>query len=143
LIAPRLKYPILLSILAALVTLGLKWLAYSLTGSVGLFSEAAESAVNLLGACTALFSLWYASRPVDPSHTYGHEKIEYFSSGLEGMLILVAAGAIAWYAVSRLFAPQVLEALDVGAGLALVASLINFVVAQLLLRAGRRHQSIV
>src|SRR4029077_11806292 len=129
----RLKYPILLSILAALVTLGLKWLAYSLTGSVGLFSEAAESAVNLLGACTALASLWYAARPVDPSHTYGHEKIEYFSSGLEGVLILVAAGGIAWYAVQRLFTPEPLGSLGVGAVMALIASLINLGVARILL----------
>ncbi|HEV3116646.1 MAG TPA: cation diffusion facilitator family transporter [Gemmataceae bacterium] len=142
-IAPRLKYPILLSILAALVTLGLKWLAYSLTGSVGLFSEAAESAVNLLGACTALFSLWYASRPVDPSHTYGHEKIEYFSSGLEGVLIIAAAGAIASYAVHRLFDSEELDRLGIGTVLTLAAALVNFVVAQILLQAARKHQSII
>src|SRR5262249_4244548 len=94
----RLRFPVALSIVAALLTLGLKWTAYYLTGSVGLLSDAAESVVNLLAASTAYFSLWYASRPVDPSHTYGHEKIEYFSSGLEGGLILAAAGGTAWYA---------------------------------------------
>jgi cation diffusion facilitator family transporter len=140
---PNLKIPILLSILAAVCTLVLKWTAYYLTGSVGLLSEAAESVVNLLAATTAFFSLLYSARPVDPTHTYGHEKIEYFSSGLEGVLILVAAAGIAWYAIQRLIAPKELQALGVGAGVALAATLINLVVAQVLLRVGRKHGSIV
>src|SRR5215472_641860 len=118
---PHLKYPIVVAILAAIVTLALKWLAYYLTGSVGLLSEAAESGVNLLTALIALASLWYSAQPVDTSHTYGHEKIEYFSSGLEGVLILVAAAGISWYAVRRLLAPEGLEALNVGTILTLVA----------------------
>src|SRR6266436_8456645 len=130
----RLQLPILLSILAALVTLGLKFLAYWKTDSVGLLSDAAESIVNLLAACTAFLSLLYAARPVDSSHTYGHEKIEYFSSGLEGVLILVAAGGIAWYAALRLFAPEPLESLGVGTLTAFAASLVNFAVARILLR---------
>src|SRR5207302_1946550 len=143
-IPQRLKYPILLSILAALVTLALKWLAYSLTSSVGLFSEAAESAVNLLAATTALLSLWYAAKPVDPSHTYGHEKIEYFSSGLEGVLIIAAATGIGFYAVHRLFDKETqLERLGVGAALTLASAVINLIVAQILLRAGRKNDSIV
>ena len=97
------RYPIVLSIGAALVTLGMKGAAYGLTGSVGLLSDAVESTVNLAAAVTALFCLWFAARPVDTSHTYGHEKIEYFSSGIEGVLILVAAGSIAWYALVRIF----------------------------------------
>src|SRR6516165_7555708 len=100
------RYPLVLSIVAAVLTLGLKTAAYLLTGSVGLLSDALESLVNLVAALTALFSLWYASLPVDRSHTYGHEKIEFFSSGLEGILILVAAGGIAWYAVTRLLVPE-------------------------------------
>src|SRR5438874_3103046 len=140
---PHLKYPLLLSILAAIVTLALKWLSYHLTGSVGLLSEAAESGVNLLAALTALASLWYSAQPVDTTHTYGHEKIEYFSSGLEGVLILVAAAGIAWVAVSHLMNPEPLEALNVGAALTLAAAAINFAVAQLLLRVGRAHSSIV
>jgi cation diffusion facilitator family transporter len=135
--------PIILSILAAVFTLVLKGIAYYLTGSVGLLSEAAESTVNLLAAATALFSLWYAALPVDPTHTYGHEKIEYFASGLEGGLILLAAIGIAGYAIQRLIAPQELQALGVGAGVALAAALVNLVVARLLLRVGRRHGSIV
>jgi cation diffusion facilitator family transporter len=137
------RNPILLSVLAALVTLALKFTAYTLTGSVGLLSDALESFVNLAAALTALAALWYAARPVDPSHTYGHEKIEYFSSGLEGVLILVAAGGIAWYAVGRLITPQPLEALDVGSLLALAATLVNLAVARVLLRVGRRTGSIV
>jgi cation diffusion facilitator family transporter len=140
---PHLKYPIVLSILAALVTLALKWLAYYLTGSVGLLSEAAESGVNLLAALTALASLWYSAQPVDTSHTYGHEKIEYFSSGLEGVLILVAAAGIGWFAITRLFKPEPLESLNVGTVLALAAAGVNFAVARLLLRVGRAHSSIV
>jgi cation diffusion facilitator family transporter len=138
-----LRRPVLFSILAAVLTLLLKAAAYVFTGSVGLLSDAAESCVNLVAAVTAWLSLWYAAQPVDVNHTYGHEKIEYFSSGLEGVLILVAAAGIAWYAVSRLVAPQALESLGIGTVVALVASLINLGVAQWLLRVGRRHGSIV
>jgi cation diffusion facilitator family transporter len=140
---PPPKFPIVLSILAALATLALKSTAYWLTDSVGLLSDALESLVNLVAATTALFCLWYASLPVDASHTYGHEKIEYFSSGLEGILILVAAASIAWYAVSRLVAPQPLAALGLGTIVALAASLINLAVAQVLLRVGRARGSII
>jgi cation diffusion facilitator family transporter len=139
----RLTYPILLSILAAVATIALKSVAYFLTGSVGLLSDAVESVVNLLAAVTAYLSLHYAARPVDESHTYGHEKIEFFSSGLEGVLILVAAGAIAWYAVHRLIIPEPLQPLGPGLAISLVAAAINGVVAIILLRAGRKYHSIV
>ena len=142
-VEPRLKYPILLSILAALLTIGLKAAAYLLTHSVGLLSDAVESGVNLVAALTAYLSLRYAAKPVDASHTYGHEKIEFFSSGLEGALILVAALAIAWYSVRRLVTPEPLEPLGTGLAISLLASLINGGVAWVLLRAGRRHGSIV
>lgn len=139
----HLRRPIVFSILAALLTLLLKTTAYWLTGSVGLLSDAAESGVNLVAAVTAFFSLWYSAQPVDATHTYGHEKIEFFSSGLEGILIIIAAGGIAWYAVHRLVFPQALEDLRIGTAVALVASAINFGVAIWLLRVGRRHHSIV
>jgi cation diffusion facilitator family transporter len=139
----RLRYPILLSILAALATLGLKSAAYALTDSVGLLSDAVESLVNLVAALTAYLSLHYAARPVDASHTYGHEKIEFFSSGLEGVLIVVAAVAIAWYAVRRLLIPEVLSPLGPGLSVALAASVLNGLVAFILLRSGRRYGSIV
>ncbi|HWY88416.1 MAG TPA: cation diffusion facilitator family transporter [Gemmataceae bacterium] len=137
------RYPVVLSIVAALINLGLKSAAYWLTGSVGLFSDAVESTVNLVAAVSAFLCLVYAARPVDPSHTYGHEKIEYFSSGLEGVLMLAAAVGIAWYAVTRLVTPQPLEGLGLGAAMALAASLVNFAVARVLLRVGRQVNSIV
>src|SRR5437879_12685203 len=84
------RWPIALSILAAIVTIGMKGTAYALTGSVGLFSDALESLVNLFAAVTAYIALWYSARPADPSHTYGPEKIDYLSSRLQGVLIVVA-----------------------------------------------------
>ena len=137
------RSPILFAILAALATLALKWLAYWWTGSLGLLADAVESIVNLVAALTAFGSLWYSSRPVDPSHTYGHEKIEYFSTGLEGVLILVAAGSIAWYAVERLLAPQQLQSIDAGVAIGGIASIINLVTARYLLTQAKRTDSIV
>lgn len=139
----QLRGPILLSIAAALVTLALKSAAWWLTGSVGLLSDALESCVNLLAALTAYFSLRYAARPVDRTHTYGHEKIEFFSSGLEGVLIAVAALAILRTAILRFIEPVNLESLGAGAVVSGIAALINLAVAQVLLRVGRRHRSIV
>jgi cation diffusion facilitator family transporter len=141
--SPRQRYLILLAILAAVVTLVLKGVAYRLTGSVGLLSEVVESGVNLLAALTAFASLWYASRPIDPSHTYGHEKIEYFSSGLEGVLIVGAAVGIAWYAGRRLLHPESLRRLDVGVYLTAGATVINLLVALALIRVGRTQNSII
>jgi cation diffusion facilitator family transporter len=139
----HLRWPIALSILAALVTIGMKGTAYVLTGSVGLLSDALESLVNLVAALTAYFSLIYAARPADPTHAFGHEKIEYLSSGLEGLLILVAGLGTAGYAVRRLVFPEPLADLEVGAVIALAASVVNFTVARVLLVQGRKHRSIV
>lgn len=137
------KIPILLAMAAALLTIVLKFTASWLTGSVGLLSDAMESIINLVASVTAYWSLWYAARPVDASHTYGHQKIEFFSSGIEGVLILAAAFGIAWLAIGRLFQPVAPQSLDLGLGLALVASLVNGAVGILLLRAGKKHHSIV
>ncbi|NGO38477.1 cation transporter [Limisphaera ngatamarikiensis] len=131
-----------LSVGAAVATIGLKVVAAWVTGSVGLFSDAVESAVNLVGALMALAMLTVASRPADEDHTYGHHKAEYFSSGLEGGLILLAGLGIAVAAVQRLLAPRPLEAVGEGLVLAAVASGVNLVTAWVLLRAGRRHHSI-
>lgn len=131
-----------LSIGAALLTIGLKTVAYLITGSVGLFSDAVESVVNLIGGIMALAMLTIAARPADEDHAYGHGKAEYFSSGLEGGLILVAALSIAVAAVMRLITPQPLQELGVGLGVSLAASAVNLVVALLILRAGRKHNSI-
>jgi cation diffusion facilitator family transporter len=142
-VEPKLRQLILLSIAAGLITLVLKGAAYVLTGSVGLLSDAAESVVNLLAAATAFLSLVYAARPVDETHAYGHEKIEYFSSGLEGVLIGMASFGIAWVAIRRILLPEPLESLGPGLAITLVATVINGGVAFLLLRAGREHSSIV
>jgi cation diffusion facilitator family transporter len=139
----RLHHWALLSIAAALFTLALKFVAWRLTSSVALLSDALEALVNLAASVVAYFALRYASRPVDREHTYGHEKIEFFSSGLEGGLILVAAVAIGWYALDRLLHPQELKPLAIGLAVSLVATLINGVVAVALLRIGRKEDSIV
>jgi cation diffusion facilitator family transporter len=139
----RLRWPIALSVVAALVTIGLKGTAYALTGSVGLLTDALESFVNLLAALTAYFALWYASHPADSTHTYGHEKIEFFSSGLEGVLIVLAGLGAAGYGLRRLIVPEPLAQLEVGSALAFAASLINLIVARILLHYGRVHKSIV
>ncbi len=131
-----------LSIGAAIATITLKSVAFLLTGSVGLLSDAAESLVNLAGAVVALFMLRVAARPADESHAHGHSKAEYFSSGIEGVLILIAAVMIAYAAVQRLFDPQPLEAVGVGIVVAVAASMINFFVARVLLKAGKRYDSI-
>jgi len=138
-----LRGPLLLSVAAAVTTIGLKFTAYYITGSAGLFSDALESLVNLFAALAATLSLWYSTQPPDPQHTYGHLKIEFFSSGLEGMLVLVAGLATIWYAIQRLIHPQQLEQLGVGILLAVIASIINFAVAWQLLRVGRKYHSIV
>jgi cation diffusion facilitator family transporter len=131
-----------LSIAAAVVTIGLKSFAYLLTGSVGLLSDAVESLVNLVAAIIALSMLIIASRPADEEHPYGHSKAEYFASGAEGVLILVAAVTIAVAAVQRLFAPRAIEQPGAGLAVSTFASAINFVVARILLSVGKRNNSI-
>lgn len=131
-----------LSIAAALLTIGLKTAAYVLTGSVGLLSDALESLVNLAGAVMALGMLTIAARPADEDHAYGHGKAEYFSSGVEGTLILIAAISIAVTAVVRLLHPRPLEQLGLGLAVSVAASLVNLAVALVLLRASKQHDSI-
>jgi cation diffusion facilitator family transporter len=131
-----------ISILAALATIGLKGGAYLITGSVGLLSDALESLVNLAAAIVALIALSAAARPEDEDHRYGHSKAEYFSSGFEGALIMLAAASIFYTSVQRLVSPQPIERIGLGAGISIVASVINLLVARVLFRAGRRHQSI-
>ena len=130
------------SLAAAAVIIALKGAAYWLTGSVGLLSDALESLVNFVAAAFAVFVLIVIARPADEDHQYGHDKAEYFSSGLEGGLILVAAVAIGIAAIERLLHPQPLEQLGLGLALTLVASLINLAIARMMLTAGKRHDSI-
>ena len=130
-----------LSIATAVITIALKASAYLLTGSVGLLSDALESGVNLVTAVLALIILTVAARPPDDEHAYGHDKAEYVSGGVEGTLILVAAGTIIVSAVGSFFNPRPLEQLGVGLGVSVVAALCNWVTGRVLLRAGEEHDS--
>src|SRR4051812_33585846 len=132
-----------LSIAAAVATISLKTVAWLLTGSIGLLSDAAESVVNLFAAVLAMAALSWATKPADEEHAYGHAKAEYFAAGVEGSLIFLAAISIAVVAVGRLLDPQPIDHVGVGLAVAFVASLINLSVAVLLLRVGRRERSIV
>jgi cation diffusion facilitator family transporter len=132
----------LLSIGAALITIVLKTMAYLLTNSVGLLSDAMESIVNLAGAVIALNMLVIAAMPPDDSHMYGHSKAEYFASGAEGILILIAAAGILWTAIERLISPQPLEELGVGLAVSVAASLVNLIVGRILIAIGKKRNSI-
>ena len=131
-----------LSILAASLTIALKLAAYYLTNSIGLLSDALESLINLAAGIIALLMLRAAAAPPDEEHAFGHDKAEYFASGIEGTLILIAAFAIGWTSVQRLFAPHPLEAVGIGLAVSAVASIINLFVGFILIRAGREHRSI-
>ena len=131
-----------LSIAAAIATILLKGVAWRLTGSVGLLSDAIESFVNLAGALMALWMLTLAAQPADHDHAHGHGKAEYFSSAFEGFLILLAAVSIGYTAIERLMNPQPLEAVAAGLVVSVVASGINFATARTLMQVGRAHNSI-
>jgi cation diffusion facilitator family transporter len=132
----------LLSTAAAVATIVLKSLAWRLTGSVGLLSDAMESGVNLIAAIGAFWALTLAAKPADRTHHYGHFKAEYFSSGLESVLIVAAALAIIHAAIGRLQDPQPLEQLGIGLAISLAATALNALVARVLLKAARRFDSI-
>ena len=131
-----------ISIAAAIATILLKGVAWQMTGSVGLLSDAIESFVNLAGALMALWMLTLAARPADIDHAHGHGKAEYFSSAFEGFLIFLAAVSIGYAAIGRLMNPQALDTVWVGLGVSVIASIINFVTARALMKAGRLHNSI-
>ena len=131
-----------LSIAAALSTILLKGVAWWMTGSVGLLSDALESFVNLAGALMALAMLSLAETPADEEHAHGHGKAEYFSSAFEGFLILIAATSIGFAAAERLLHPQAIESVGIGLAVSVVASLINLVTARILMKVGRQHNSI-
>lgn len=130
------------SIAVAVVTIALKTLAWWLTGSVGLLSDAMESLVNLASAAFALLMVKIAARPADADHQYGHHKAEYFSAGFEGLMIMLAAGGILWTAIQRLLAPQPLEQLGIGLALSVVSSALNGALAWAMLQSSRTHRSI-
>ena len=130
-----------ISVVVALLTIVLKTLAWWLTGSVGLLSDAMESFVNLAGAMFALGMVTIAERPADEDHPYGHHKAEYFSAGFEGILVIGASIAILWAAIARLFAPQPLEQLSWGLLLSLVSTGFNGLLAWVMFRSAREHRS--
>jgi len=132
-----------LSIGAAVLTIAMKLTAYLLTGSVGLLSDALESFVNLAGASMALAMLNLAAKPADEEHAYGHTKAEYFSSGVEGALIVITALSIAYAAVERWRHPRLISDIGVGLSIAVSASLVNLIVALIIRRAAARFESIV
>lgn len=143
--APRLPSPrtlLRVSVGVALVTITLKTLAWYITDSVGLLSDAMESLVNLASAIFALMMVTIAQRPADEDHPYGHYKAEYFSSGFEGILIIAAAMGIIWAAAHRLFDPQPLQALGWGLALSVVSSALNGGLAWVMFRAATVHRSI-
>ena len=133
---------ILFSVATSVLTMALKFGAYALTGSVGLLSDALESFVNLAAALIALAALTYAHADEDEDHNFGHQKAEYFSSGIEGALIFVAAGAIVWSAVPRLLDPRPLEQVGLGLALSVVAAGANLLCGWFLLKGAREHRSI-
>lgn len=139
---PALRRYAVLSIVAAIATISLKGGAYLLTGSIAFLSDALESLVNLLAAAVALIALSVAAKPADEDHAYGHNKAEYFSSGFEGALILMAAVSIGIAAAQRLMHPRALEQAATGLTVSALAALVNYVVARTLFRVARQHDSI-
>lgn len=131
-----------LSVGAAVLTIVLKGAAWWITGSVSLLSDAMESFVNLAAALVALTMLSLAAKPPDEEHAYGYSKAEYFASGVEGLLILLAATLIAYAAIERLLAPQPIEMVGIGLVVSVVASLVNFATSRILRRAGLMHRSV-
>lgn len=138
----RLTKYALLSLAAAVIVLLVKLLAWHLTGSVGLLSDALETLTNVGGAAMAVLMLRLAAQPPDEEHAYGHDKAEYFSSGFEGMLIFLAAALIVAEAVPRLMHPVPLRTPGIGLGVSAFGAVLNFAVARVLAGAGRRHHSI-
>lgn len=132
-----------LSIAAAIATISLKAAAYFYTGSIGLLSDALESVINLAAAIVALLMIKIAAQPPDEEHSFGHDKAEYFASGIEGTLIFIGAIAIAYTALPRVFAPQPVENLGVGLIVSSIATVINLIVGLLLIRVGKSQHSIV
>lgn len=131
-----------LSIATALATIALKSAAYWLTGSVGLLSDALESLINLAGGVIGLIALTIAARAPDAERPFGYDKAEYFASGAEGALIVLAAIGIVIAAIDRIVHPQPLTAIAAGIAVSVAASVLNLLTARVLLAAGRRHQSI-
>lgn len=133
---------LLASVVVAVITITLKTLAWYITDSVGLLSDAMESLVNLASAIFGLLMVTIAQRPADDDHPYGHHKAEYFSSGFEGVLIIAAAVGIVWAAGHRLLVPQPIEQVGWGLALSVVSSALNGLMAWFMFRAAKVHRSV-
>jgi cation diffusion facilitator family transporter len=129
------------SVVVACITIALKTLAWWLTDSVGLLSDAMESVVNLASAVFGLMMVTVAARPADEDHPYGHHKAEYFSSGFEGILIVVAALGIVWAAAHRIVDPQPLAQVGLGLLLSVASSALNGLLAWVMFKAAKSHRS--
>lgn len=140
---PSLKRFLHLSILAALTTILLKFAAYFQTGSMGFFSDALESLVNLFAAIIALILLHLSEKPADEEHEFGHGKAQYFSSALEGALIFIAAFSIIYTSIPKIFNPQPLNNIGAGSLLSVAAAVVNLVVGYILLKKGKKYDSII
>lgn len=132
----------LLSILVASLTLGLKFIAYFLTGSISLFSDAIETLINIATAFMALIVMTIVAEPPDEKHPYGHDKAEYFSSGMEGALILAAAISIIYASIHRFMNPSPLSQLSAGLIISVIAAVLNLITSRFLLKVSRKHDSI-
>jgi cation diffusion facilitator family transporter len=141
-VTPSLKKFLYISIAAAILTISLKLFAYLLTNSVGILSDALESCVNLVAAVVALIMIRLAEKPPDQEHEFGHNKAEYFSSAIEGGLIVLAAFSIIWSAIPRIIHPQPLENIGIGLLVAVGASLINLAASNILIKNGKKYNSI-
>lgn len=139
----RLIRVISVSIGVAFLTIGMKFAAWLMTGSVGLLSDAAESVVNLFAAGVALLVILWSTRPADEDHAYGHEKADYLSAGFEGALILLAAATIAYAAIDRLINPVELTEVGIGLAVTAAASVLNLLTARMLVRTGEQDSSVV
>jgi cation diffusion facilitator family transporter len=132
-----------LSFFAGIAMLAGKWIAYGLTGSSAILSDAAESVVHILGVGMAAYSVWLSHRPADEGHPYGHDKVTYFSAGAEGVLILLAAGYIMYEAIGMLLGEPQLRNLDAGVGIIALASVLNLALGLYLVRTGRKTGSLI
>ena len=132
-----------LAIGTAFITITFKGAAYFYTGSVGLLSDALESLINLVAAIVALLMIKIAAQPPDEEHSFGHDKAEYFASGIEGTLIFIAALSIGYAAISGILNPRPLENLYSGLMISSIATVVNLIVGKVLIKIGKRHQSIV
>jgi cation diffusion facilitator family transporter len=132
----------IISLVVAVVLLLTKFLAYHITGSAAVFSDAIESIVNVLAGAFALYAVVLAHRPADESHPYGHGKVEFLSAGFEGGMILLAAVFIAWRAVEAVVHGPTVERIDSGLLLIIAAMLVNGATGIFLIRSGKKHGSI-